>query len=295
MSGLALRDDRGRLFRFGTPPRRIVSLVPSDTYNVVRLGAGERLVGRTRYCVEPEAALTGVTIVGGTKDAELDAIRALEPDLVLANQEENTKQIVERLEQEGVRTFVSFPRTVTHGLNLVARLARILGDVGDPARLLVKEAYDAVKRVEAARSSRPPVGVFVPIWADPLMTVHGETYISSLVETLGARNVFADRERKFPLAADLGKRAPKEVSGDHDTRYPRITIEEVEARAPDVILLPDEPHPFTEADAARFRALAIPAARDGRIAFVSGKDLMWPGLRSLEGISRIEALLFAPA
>lgn len=292
MSGLQIRDDRGRLFRFAAPPRRIVSLVPSDTYNLVRLGAADRLVGRTRYCVEPEAELARVTTVGGTKDAEVDAIGALAPDLVLANQEENTKAIVERLEERGVRTFVSFPRSVAHGLNLVARLARVLGDVGEPARHLIKRAYDATRRIEAARASRPRVSVFVPIWADPLMTINRETYIGNLIETLGAHNAFADRERRYPLAADLGKRAPKDVSGDHDTRYPRVPLEEVVARAPDVFLLPDEPHPFGEADAARFRELDVPAARTGRIHLVSGRDLMWPGLRSLEGLERLEALIF---
>lgn len=294
MNGLQVRDDRGRLFRFGAPPRRIVSLVPSDTYNVVRLGAGERLVGRTSYCVEPAEAIASVPEVGGTKDADVDRILALEPDLVLANQEENTKTVVERLEQAGVRTFVSFPQTFVDAVGLVARLARILGNVGDAQRKLVKLGYDALVRLDGARANRPAVSVFVPIWADPLMTANAETYIGGLLDALGARNVFAGRERRYPLAADLGKRPAKEVSADHDTRYPRITLEEVTAAAPDVILLPDEPHPFSEADADRLRALDVPAARSGRIHFVSGRDLMWPGLRSVEGIARLEALLFSP-
>src|SRR5262245_61122288 len=92
------RDDRGRALRWLEPPRRIVSLVPSDTYSLVRLGAKARLVGRTRYCIAPEGEVEDIPVVGGTKDADVDRIIALDPDLVVANQEENTKQDIERLE-----------------------------------------------------------------------------------------------------------------------------------------------------------------------------------------------------
>jgi ABC-type Fe3+-hydroxamate transport system substrate-binding protein len=296
------RDDRGRALRWAEPPQRIVSLVPSDTYSLVRLGAKARLVGRTRYCVAPEGEVEDIAVVGGTKDADVDQIIALDPDLVVANQEENTKQDIERLEAARLRVLVSFPKRVADGIAHLARLAVVLGHAGDtsgPARDLVARAYRAVHaasaRVEASPSSSPPVRAFVPIWMDPLMTVNGQTFISDVLAFAGAENVFADRERRYPLAADLGDAAPlpPERLGDRDVRYPRVTLDEVAARRPDLILLPDEPHPFTEADAAIFRSLDVPAAQRGQVVFCDGKDLMWYGARSVSGLARIAEIVEA--
>ena len=90
---LKLTDDLGRMLTFGRAPRRIVSLVPSDTYSVLALGAADRLVGRTTWCDLPEVA--AVPTIGGTKDVDVEAVVALEPDLVIANQEENTRVALE--------------------------------------------------------------------------------------------------------------------------------------------------------------------------------------------------------
>jgi ABC-type Fe3+-hydroxamate transport system substrate-binding protein len=122
------------------------------------------------------------------------------------------------------------------------------------------------------------------------MTIHGDTYMSDALDLAGAQNVFADRARRYPLAADLGRAPalPKEKVGERDTRYPRVTEEEVVARAPEIVLLPDEPHPFSEEDAARFAALDIPAAKTKRVVRMSGKDVCWYGAWSAEGIPRLQ-------
>src|SRR5690349_16332826 len=114
-------DDLGRALMFAQPPRRIVSLVPSDTHSVIALGARERLVGRTTYCESPEAH--DVAAVGGTKDVDVDAVLALAPDLVIANQEENTRVVLEALAQRAP-VLVSLPRRVADGISHLARLAR---------------------------------------------------------------------------------------------------------------------------------------------------------------------------
>lgn len=298
MNVISLHDDRDRKLVWGEPPRRIVSLVPSDTYSLVRLGALDRLVGRTRFCVEPAGEVEGIEEVGGTKDADVERIVALEPDAVIANQEENTRGDIQRLEAAGIRVLVSFPRRVADGVGHLARLARLLGvhPKGEMApRALVAEAYRVHAAAEARRRERAPIRAFVPIWMDPLMTVNGETFISDMLDLVGAQNVFEDRPRRYPLAADLGKAPPlppERVAG-RDTRYPRVTLEEVEARAPEIVILPDEPHAFTDADAAVFRALDIPAARRGQVVTCDGKDLMWYGARGVEGIERLRALIDA--
>jgi ABC-type Fe3+-hydroxamate transport system substrate-binding protein len=265
-------------------PRRIVSLVPSDSYTLVRLGVGERLVGRTSYCVEPAEALSDVRVVGGTKNVDVEAVLELEPDLVVANQEENRRVDIERMRDAGLKVWLSFPKTVGEGLTHTRELAEL---VAAPDREQIDEAE---RRYRAACERQvEPVPCFVPIWMDPLMTVHGDTFISDAIELVGGRNVFSDRPRRYPLAADLGQRAAVPAPG-RDTRYPRVTLDEVVARQPVLVLLPDEPHEFSESDADVFRGLAIPAA-DGGVRFCDGKDLMWYGLRTLEGLERLSAVM----
>jgi ABC-type Fe3+-hydroxamate transport system substrate-binding protein len=252
MAPVTVTDDLGKKITLRDAPARVVSLVPSDTYSIVRLGA--------------------------------------------AAQEENARPDIERLEASGVRVLVSFPRTVAAGINHLARLARILGlDHGaEPARSVVAAAYRAQKEAEARVVARP-VATFLPIWMSPLMTANDQTFLADVLRLAGASNVFGDRDRRYPLAADLGRAAglrPDQIEG-RDTRYPRITLDEVALRAPELILLPDEPHPFTDADAAVFRGLDTPASRAGQVVFCDGKDLMWYGARSVEGIERLRALVDA--
>lgn len=280
MPALRILDDRQRELVFLRPPRRIVSLVPSDTLNAIALGAGERLVGRTRYCDAPES----VPLIGGTKDVDVDAVARLSPDLILANQEENSRPHLEELARLGLPVFVSFPRTVSEGLSHLARLAKILEA---DARELLREGYAAVSEAEEALRTRPTLRAFVPIWMDPLMTINGQTYMNDAIRLGGAENVFADRQRMYPLAADLGQAIPK-PAGTRDTRYPRVTLPEVVERAPAVVLLPDEPHPFSEEDAAVFREALPPATK---VVRCGGRDFSWYGAQSVRGVPRLRALI----
>jgi ABC-type Fe3+-hydroxamate transport system substrate-binding protein len=289
-----VRDDRGRELLFAGAPKRVVSLVPSDTLTVTALGCAAALVGRTDYCVLPEDVMASVPAVGGTKNPSLDAILALSPDLVLANQEENTKSDLEALAQKGVRVYVAFPKRVADGIAHMAKLARVFSVESDPAvKELCKNGYEAIREAEGARAGTKAVRTFCPIWMNPLMTIHRETFISDMLAMAGAANVFADRERRYPLAADLGNAAPldPEHVGARDVRYPRVSMEEVNARAPELILLPDEPHPFTEEDAAVFRREPTPAAARGAVVRVDGKDLCWYGARSVLGLPRVREIV----
>jgi ABC-type Fe3+-hydroxamate transport system substrate-binding protein len=292
--GVRVLDDRKRALEFFAPPKRVVSLVPSDTLNVALLGAGAALVGRTDYCELPEDLVAAVPSVGGTKNPRVEDIVALEPDLVLTNQEENTRGDLETLAQRGVRVYVAFPKRVADGLAHLAKLARIFRVERDErVRELLGRGYEEHRAAESARARTTPLRAFCPIWMNPLMTIHGDTFISDMLSLCGAENVFADRERRYPLAADLGRgdALPPERVVDRDVRYPRVTLEEVVGRAPEVVILPDEPHPFTEEDAAVFRALDVPAAKRGAVVRTSGKDLCWYGARSVEGIARVRALV----
>lgn len=268
---------------FVREPRRIVSLVPSDTDSLFALGLGDAVVGRTRYCIEPADRIDQVPICGGTKDVDVDAVADLKPELILANQEENSRANLEELARLGYPLFVSFPRRVADGIAHVARIARLCGVAKQPAVVdLLRRAYEML-----CEPPEPSIDVFVPIWMDPLMTFNADTFASDALAMAGARNVFSERTRLYPLKADLGMREPlpAEKTEGKDTRYPRITLEEVAKRKPQLILLPDEPHEFSDADADVFRELEIPGCS---VQFCDGKDLFWYGVRSITGISRLK-------
>lgn len=276
MATLRITDDLGRALQFTRPPARVVSVVPSDTFTLVALGLVDRLVGRTSYCDVPEAA--AAIVVGGTKDFDVEAVLALAPDLVIANQEENTRRALEKV-AERVPVLVSLPRTVDQAMGHVARLARIFGGVLPPAgKQLVRDGYAEAQRAVPGN----PIRAFTPIWDDPLMTISGDTYGSDVMARAGLVNVFADRTRSYPLSADLGRSLPDDA-GLRDIRYPRITEAELQARAPELILLPDEPYRWPTDAEARFAALC-PGAR---VIRVSGRDLFWSGAHGIGASARL--------
>jgi ABC-type Fe3+-hydroxamate transport system substrate-binding protein len=125
------------------------------------------------------------------------------------------------------------------------------------------------------------------------MTLNQDTFGSDMLAQAGIDNAFADRERQYPLAADLGRRSPiaADRAAGRDRRYPRVTPEEVVARAPDLVLLPDEPYAFGPSDAAEMADLDLPAARRGAIALIDGKDLFWYGAWAAEALPRLRSLV----
>lgn len=266
---------------------RIISLVPSWTETLFAIGAGERVVGCTRFCEEPRDRVQGLPKVGGTKDVDVERVLALRPDLVIANQEENTRHAVEALRARGVNVLLTFAHGVREAISELRAIGEASG-AAEAAKECARRIEQAVSKIEAAAKDLARVAVAVFVWRDPWMVAGPATYIDDLVRLCGGDNVFGTRPRRYPLAADLGS-APERPPGDRDTRYPRITIEEVARREPELVLLPDEPYAFTEQDARDLRA-ALPRAR---VVLCSGKDLCWYGARMAEGIPRVAALFAA--
>jgi ABC-type Fe3+-hydroxamate transport system substrate-binding protein len=278
-------DALGREVVTPRPPRRIVSVVPSETESVARLAGIERLAGRSVYCEEPSGDIARVPTVGGTKRFDVEAVLALGPDLVLANQEENGRAEVEALIARGLTVHVSFPRSARDAAAYLESLVILLhlGEVS--AHEEIAALRDAIARAEAEAQVNEPLPVFVPIWRDPWMTFNARTYGGDLLRLAGADNVFAGRARRYPLAADLGCAAPldSERVGDRDTRYPRVSPEEIRAAAPAAILLPDEPYRFGPEDAPAIAALGAGVP----VIPISGKDLFWYGVRTAAAIARL--------
>jgi ABC-type Fe3+-hydroxamate transport system substrate-binding protein len=276
-------------------PRSVVSLVPSVTESLFDLNLGNRLVAVTDYCVYPEAGVAHLPRIGGTKNPDVKRIIELSPELVIANQEENRKEDVVALQAAGIPVWVTFPKTVPDVFNLLWNMMYLFDETSMVPRVrLIEQTYDWVQGISKSYEEMP-CRVFVPIWLDPLMTFNADTYIHDLLRVCGGTNVFADRERQYPLKADLGVAEAytdddPRVAG-RDTRYPRVTMDEVVAAQPDVILLPREPFPFSEQHVILFSSIDIPAARNNQIKLVDGSLLTWHGTRIAYALSSLPDLL----
>jgi ABC-type Fe3+-hydroxamate transport system substrate-binding protein len=269
------------------------------TESLCELGVGDRLVGITDYCLYPIDQVARVPRMGGTKNPDLSQVKAARPDLIIANQEENRKEDVEALRADGLKVWVTFPRTVREAIDVLWDIIRLFNVPRMGQTLVILEK--SFEWASLAAENAAPVRVFCPIWrspaAEPLrwwMTFNRETYTHDLLRVCGGENVFADRERRFPLAADLDGAATEAAETERDTRYPRVAPAEVVERAPDVILLPSEPYAFTGADVAAFEDFPeIPAVRHGRIHLVDGSLLTWHGTRLARALMELPSLLAA--
>lgn len=279
------------------PPRRVVSLVPSLTESLFDLGLGASLVGITDYCVRPAHAAQALPRVGGTKNPLVDRIVALQPDLVLANQEENTPEALGELQAGGLAVWVSFPRTVAAALEVLRELAALFQS--SQALMQVHSLEVAVEYASSAALEQSPVRLFCPIWQGETgegspwwMTFNQDTYAHDLLRLVGGQNAFGERVRRYPLEAEWG-RVPAQPPQGRDTRYPRVDAAEVLEAAPDLILLPDEPFAFDishKQELARWLA-PTPAVKEGRVHLVDGSLITWHGTRLASALRELPGLI----
>lgn len=265
-------------------PGRVVSLVPSITESLFQLGFGRSVVGITDYCTRPADKLTQITRVGGPKAPNAAVIRGLNPDVVIGSQEETERTVVEELAAAAVKVWLLFPKTVDDGLNMLRQFLALYHT--DQPVMMINMLQVSVDYAAAAATAEPPVRYFCPIWMEQTdgpawwMTFNQETYPHDVLRIFGGVNIFAGRKRRYPLAADLGT-AEGEPAGERDTRYPRVTTEEVLAGQPEMILLPDDPFHFTEAHKQTVlqQFADTPAVRNKSVYFLDGSLLTWYGTR----------------
>ena len=251
-------------------PQRIVSLVPSITEALFTFGLGDAVVGVTRFCVEPPAGVAGKQKVGGTKTLDVSQVRLLEPDLVIANVEENRPEDVRQLIAAGLNVMVTFPRTVAAGIEMMRQIAQMTDSI-EAALPIIDEASAALAEARATSESRRPLRVFCPIWRNPWMSVGPDTYIHDFLHVCGALNIFWRR---------------------HD-RYPITDLNEIARRDPQVILFPDEPYRFSDKHLTAFSQYPfVSAVRDGRIHLLEGKHLCWYGPRIAGSLRFVQDLLW---
>ena len=232
-------DDLGTEVGVLRPARRVVSLVPSLTEALASTHP-ERIVGATQWCTHP--ADLDVTRVRGTKNPNLATIRSLEPDIVIANKEENRELDVTRLRESGVPVWVTDIRTVPAAIRSLQRVFDVALGWERPNWLAEAEGLWCKENPEAS------VRVAVAIWRDPWMVVGSNTFTGDLLRRLGWENVYAE----------------------HPDRYPQVALEDLDASGADVVLLPDEPYVFSLTDGPE--ALANTPTQ-----LVSGRLISWYG------------------
>lgn len=233
-----LTDARGHTLRLEAPPARIVSLVPSTTETLFALGLGERVVGVTRFCTHP-AGVRDLPKVGGTKDVDLARVRALAPDLVLGNVEENSQQIAEEV-GEILPLWMAFPKSVDQALQDLLDLGRLCE--------VTPAAQAWVARIQAARAAvhPQPFSYLYLIWRKPWMAAGEQTFISALLAEFGGQNLA-------------------------EGRYPALTLAQMQDRSPQRVLLSSEPFPFAEKHRPELEGLET--------RLVDGALCSWHGVR----------------
>ena len=250
------------------PAREVVSLVPSFTELVCSMRLGSRLVGVTKFCVEPADTVTAIRKVGGTKNPDIERIIRLNPQLVLANLEENNEEDVTALRAAGINVYVGDIRTADRVQEEIDHVGRLMGGIAVKTSDAIKESLEEQRHIQRLR---PRVRVAVLIWRNPYMAASGDTYIGDLLRVCGGINVCEDAAQG---------------------RYPRLQLTDLIDLDPEVILLPSEPYRFRERHAEELLAQhGISAARNGHVYLCDGQNLTWWGIRTPAAISDVASLL----
>jgi ABC-type Fe3+-hydroxamate transport system substrate-binding protein len=259
-------DARGRTIPPG-PYGRVVSLVPSLTETVFGLGAQERLVGRTRYCIEPKGRLSGILSCGGTKNPQLDTIRSLAPDLVLACVEENKPEHLQELEDGGIAVFAVMPRTLDDVSTLLRQFGALLDAQVVAGRTMADLTAARLHAGEFRQSLARPLRAATLIWKKPWMVAGGGNHIDAVMKEVGLINAMGDKEGYFT-----------------------VELDDLAARGLDLVLLPDEPFPFTHHAGWSMAAAGVVSARS-RALVLDGKLLGWYGSRTARSLRALVKLL----
>ena len=252
-------DMIGNKVELNYPPKRIISLVPSQTELLYDLGLNEEVVGITKFCVHPDEWFRSKKRVGGTKTVHIDIVKSLQPDLIIANKEENTKEQIEELSVL-FPVWVSNIQTVEDGLKMIREVGALV-DKADEAYLLATEIKSGFINLNKAAL---PKHVAYFIWRKPWMCAGGDTFISDVIKKIGWENVLADK-----------------------LRYPEIVLEELKDKDIDLILLSSEPYPFKDAHIAEIKGV-LP---DVEVLLVDGEMFSWYGSRMLKAVSYFEMLI----
>lgn len=245
-NGLTVTDQMGNRILLPNPPKRIISLVPSQTEFLFDLGLENQIVGITKFCIYPTEKVKGKALIGGTKNFNLTLIDKLEPDLIIGNKEENYREGIEAL-QDKYPVWMSDMKNLPEVYEMMACLGKITA--------CQTKATQIIKTIKSGFARLPPVmpiSTAYFIWKNPYMVAASGTFIDEIMQKGGFQNVFTT-----------------------PTRYPEIGIDEIKKSNPKLILLSSEPYPFREKHLAEFKEMCPQAL----IKLVDGELFSWYGSR----------------
>ncbi|AFC26621.1 ABC transporter substrate-binding protein [Saprospira grandis] len=251
-------DQMGRSVRIAERPQRIISLVPSQTEWLADLGLEQEVIALTKFCIHPKAWWREKERIGGTKSLDLDKIRSLQPDLIIANKEENSKAEIELLAQE-FPVWISDIANLPQALEMMRALGQITGQA-ERAESLLGPFEEALAAYQAPAAN---LSVAYFIWRQPWMLAAGQTFIDEMLNWAGFKNA-------------LG----------HLARYPSLSLKELEQEKIDLIFLSSEPYPFKEKHIAELKEIWP----NSQILLVDGEIFSWYGSRLFKAPDYCRAL-----
>ena len=251
-------DQIGNTILLAQKAERIVSLVPSQTELLYDLGLGDKVVGITKFCIHPDEWFSSKTRVGGTKNVKFEAIEELQPDLIIANKEENSKEDIEKL-QSLYNVWTSDIFTVDDSLAMMKAVGELTG-----AESKVEELVKNIQNKRAQFQKIKPVSMLYFIWREPYMLAGANTFINNFLAEIGLVNFASKLE---------------------DDRYPMVDFDKIKELKPDVLLCSSEPFPFKDehlkelTDKTGIKAMHI-----------DGEYCSWYGSRLLKAYDYFEKL-----
>ena len=256
-------DQLGTSHTFEKQPVRIVSLVPSQTELLYDLGLEDNIVGITKFCVHPVHFKASKTIVGGTKNIKFDKIKALQPDIIICNKEENTKEIVEELTQI-CPVWVTDIYTIADNQQMISDFGQLFNKRTEAQKWIDKINF-AYQDFQHFIKDKPIKKAAYFIWANPYMVAGNRTFINELLQINHFQNMYANKE----------------------SRYPEIELKKIRLEGdPDYVFLSSEPFPFKDKHASEIGRFTHHA----KTVFVDGEMFSWYGSRLLKAFDYFKLL-----
>lgn len=254
---LSFTDQMGNTITLNQAPRRIISLVPSQTELLYDLGLQEEVIGITKFCIHPGHWFKTKQRIGGTKKVNINKVRALNPDLIIANKEENVKEQIEAL-QQFAPVWTSDISNLEQAINMITQLGQVVNKATEAKSLAekIKTAFAQLPPLYPQRSinNNQLLRSAYLIWRNPYMAAGGDTFIHDMLNYCGFQNIFSQQPR-----------------------YPEVKVEQLVAANCQLLLLSSEPYPFKEKHIDEMQT-QLP---NTTIMLVDGEMFSWYGSRLL--------------
>jgi ABC-type Fe3+-hydroxamate transport system substrate-binding protein len=272
---MKITDQLGNTISLSGFPKKIISIVPSQTELLFDLGLEDEVAGITKFCIHPKDWHESKTKVGGTKKLNIEKIKELDPDLIIGNKEENEKSQVEELMKQ-YPVWMSDIKTLEDALGMIDSIGKITGKEIKALKIQndIREQFSHFK-LSAAHIKVENKRIAYFIWRKPYICAGANTFIDHMLSICGFENVFASPPT--PLLKERGETA----------RYPVITTEEIQEANPALIFLSSEPYPFRKKHIQEFQSICPHA----KIVLVDGEMFSWYGSRLLYAPAYFERLL----